>query len=322
MNLKEAIDCGRYTVFSKMGDENRNKHITIVNYIDQLASAASMDISSWNIFEIFGAGRGNNLITNRREINRLFFAKFRQEKAKQPVNELTLDAQVQKHLNDKAQELVTRQVQELAVRKDGDLRAARRLATQMDEKLASAFRLDQQVRALSNRLPDIGAQLQTIAAEGFWKYEQMQGGMLTLVTAGDVICNHINKSAGIDVRVNLGKFRAKLNLDNMNLRAESCVPRDENIFMKAGLPCHPHISSSICWGRSQSTVLDMLASCELVGAFRILANLLNDYDDEAPYASLSQYKQAFDNNARGITGEECYDDECPDEDDLDDDNEW
>lgn len=300
MNIKEVIDRGRYSIFSKMGDENRNKHIMIVNYIEQIASASSIDIGEWDLFEIFGANRGNNLITDKREINRRFFAKFREEKNSQPEEELTFEAAIQERLNDIARNVVGRQIQDLAIRKDMLMNVARRLSNQMNEKLTSAFALSQQINALSRRQPDIGAQIATIVAEGFWKYEGInEHNMLTMTTVGDVVCHHINKFAGIDIRVNLGKFRANLNLNNMTMSASAVDWGEDNIYRRAGLPCHPHVSNNICWGRSANSVHSMLAACELVDVFRIFANLLCDYCDENPYASICSYQDVFERNAHG-----------------------
>ena len=318
MNIKEVIDCGRYTIFSKMGDENRNKHVMIVNYIDQIASASSIDIGEWNIFELFGAGKGNNLITDRREINRRFFAKFREEKSNKPQEELSIEAAIQERLNNLARGIMERKLSDLAGRKDYEMRAAKRLSTQMTQKISEAFKLDQQIRIMANQQVDIGAQIATIVAEGFWKYEAItEDNVLKMVTTGDVVCNHINKAAGIDVRVNLGKFRAKLYINDMELTAESVVPYEQNIFRQADLPHHPHVNGSICWGRSQNTVIELLAACELVEVFRIFANLLCDYNDENPYAALVSYQRVIEQNAKGEKLRNPDEDDDEDDDDRD-----
>lgn len=299
MNIKEVVDCGRYTIFSRMGEDSRNKHIMIVNYIDQIASASSIDISDWNLFSIFGRGRGNHLITDKRDINRRFFAKFREIQNGLDPDRFSLEANVQARLNDQAREIMGRQLADFAHRKDHDLSQAKRLATQSEEKLSAAFALDQQIRVMSNRQIDIAAQVSTILAEGFWKYEELDGNKLILSTVGDVTCHQVNPNAGLDLHVNLGKYKAILDLSRMTLKATGLIDNhDDNIFSRHGLPWHPHIASNICWGRSKHTVMDLLASCELVEVFRIFANLLSDYCDDAPYCSLIAYQEVIDREER------------------------
>lgn len=294
MNLQQVVDGGNFSIFGRMGDDKRVRHIDIVRYIEHLASSTGIDISDWNILETFGKGVGNELHTNRREINRRFFNKYRQIQNENPPQAFTLEARIQEELDNAARQLVTQQIECAKIEHDNALSQAHRAYRRYLEQLAHAFERNQLIAGISRKTTDIGAQVKTIIQEGFWDYHSLEGTELTFITKNDVVCRHVNRSANIDIQVNLGKFRAIYDLrrgfvrvygheNNIDLRSDNSRGTDGLV--------HPHVSSGdICWGRSGQTANRLMSQCELPELFRLLANLLMDYCDDNPYAHLYSFR--------------------------------
>ena len=305
MNLKELVDCGRYTKFMRMGEEKRTKHIEIANFIDQLSGASGINIDNWDVYEIFGKGVGNELILDKREINRRFFAKFREMQNSVEPERFTLEANVQAIINDSARRRLTNAISRLHDNKSDALRKANRHMNEANDYVADAFMYDQEARAMANRPVDVGSQIATIIAEGFWRYAGLRGSELTLKTRENVRCHHVNRNAGVDIQVNLGNYLVIVNLERMMLKARH-VYGSSIRWQDYNLAPHPHVSrdGNICWGNSSDTVNHMLTSGELVEVLRLLANLLCDYHDENPYTPLASYKALVDSEAERIRSEQ------------------
>lgn len=298
MNIKEVVDSGRYKIFSRMGEENREKQIMIVNYIEQLASSTGINIDDWNIMEVFGTGTGNSLVTDKRAINRILFNKFKDRSVEEkPAGAGTVAPEAQQAINNLAETILNERKRELSDRLANCLGSTEERYRRYLRALSDAVKINMELAAMSTGTgPDISKEIETICATDFWNFEKATGNKITFVTAQDVVNTHKRPSAGLDISVNLGKFRATYDVECGNIRVE---PAGNNIWHREYT--HPHISAegSICWGNAGSTANNMLAAFKIADAFNLLASLLVTYSHENPYADLGSFYEKYQEARKG-----------------------
>jgi hypothetical protein len=299
MRLHEIVANGTYSIFSRMGDENRTKHLDVIRYIMQMAAATETDISEWNIMELFGTGRGNTMVQDRREINRRFLEKARENvRSSEPQDvELPDLDQLQAEVDHRMREALANNILQIRNNQRAVLQQAQSYYNHYIQHLSSAFQLENQMSALTRRNMNVADQIRQIVAGGFWVYETHANNIVTFHTRSEVVLTEVNRNLGINRRVNLGKFKAEIDLAAGQIWVDT---KSNNTVVGDGI-IHPHATTnSICWGNSSNTVHQKLLAYDFVGVMQLLANLLMDYNPDNPYASLYSFaeKQAFDNATR------------------------
>lgn len=261
---------------------------TTLNYIEQLASQTSTDISEWD-FTPFAACPPDD----RRAINKVFFH-LKDERA-QGLPAITIT--IQEVLADVAAE--TKKTTDARIKKlQGDHKAY------LDESLVRyasaqnflthAWNFKKEEYALTARGSDyILTDINRVIAQGFWEYHDYANGVLRLATKVECIMSETNKAAGIDRRVNMGKYLARLNVKTMSLELHRYL---QNPLAPKGPYHHPYVGTDgqICWGNAASTAARHLASGQVFEVLNLLISLLVTYTPEAtPYARLHEFDRCL-----------------------------
>lgn len=291
MKISEIMAGGSYTPFARMGSENRQKHIQVVQYIMTLAASTDADISEWNIYEIFGTGRGNTLYLDRRNINQRFLTKLKEVESSSPqeVQGANLPdlAQLQAEVNDQLRRALLTNIENFKRQQQEMLRQAGQYYERFMQHVVGASSVEKNIMSLTKRNLDIAEQIRGIVEGNFWVFDRIESNRyLFFVTRNDIINSHINRNLGINIRVNLGKYEVKIDLQNPNIWV---LPKSGNTRVRENI-IHPHVADVICWGNAANTVGEKLSKFDFVSVMRLLANLLMDYNDENPYASLYSFQ--------------------------------
>lgn len=289
MNLKQLIADGAYTIFAKMSGDNKIKQIESAQYIKQLSSVMEVDTDSWDIMSLFGTGRGNTLFLDKKEINKRFLIQTQKAAAEKLVaSDVDPEiARVHSIANGLILSSIVEKMRQIRIQRDKHMRDARSHARLEEAALIRAAGEENTIRALSKQEINFSEQIKTIIDNGFWKYIEFTGETLVFETANDINLSQINKAVGVDIRVNLGKFKARLNIRDSNL---SVFGAGSNTSVDDVL--HPHVDSGhICWGSAYDTYTNLMVGFNIAGTMQLLANLLCDYNELNPYRQLYAFKK-------------------------------
>lgn len=309
MNLKQITDNGKYPAFSRMTFDSKKEQIDTVDYIQAMAASAGVDIDHWNIIKVFGVGRGNKLIVDRREINKRLFARIAEDKKNQAENPLkALDESIFKDLP------VPRIVKNASVEdrlKDDKAKAESKMRSALftaKTQLANVVQAERQLMAMRGQHMDIPDQVRRIQAGGFWQFSHVDGSRLFFKTIQEVIVRHFSRRPSVDLTVNFGKFYAFI---DMNHGTEICLRPLSNNILVGGDILHPHgMLDGVCWGAAHERAYDMLRTMDYVGVMQLLANLLKDYNPHGPFAGIysfyrvRMYQAANEMKSKGSTNAE------------------
>lgn len=293
MNLREVVRSG-YKIFSRMNPEKQKAHILAVQYIELLANQTNTKMEPWDLLKVFGTGKGNELQTDKKEINKIFFARLEEIKAGVPAQVFALEERVTAEIDRLSRGLIDRETTRLRNSRDQEIRNAHDRMNQAQGYLTNAARFESEIMALERRESTIPAQICQIVQENFWDFHQLTGSNLELVTKNDVILTHKNPAANLDLRVNFGKLKTILNLQSMAL---SVLQHERNIVVSGYY--HPHISTgaSICWGTAAGVATQKLPKGEIADVLRLLASVLTNYNDSNPYINLARFQEFAKNDA-------------------------
>lgn len=146
--------------------------------------------------------------------------------------------------------------------------------------------------AVMDLIPTTGVteEVYKILELGFFKLESIAHNKLTFRTNA-VVCSHIDKSIGVDLRVPMGSYLIQIDL-------QSCTPRvyegEDNLQCWGNI--HPHVSSSneVCWGNAKNTYYKARAEFKLATIMIALYQILQTYNPESPYCPLVNFAFARD----------------------------
>lgn len=285
MKLTQLV-ADNFAAFSRMNPENREICISSVHYISNLANTNGVDISDWDIVELFGTGQGKLIRRDRREINKIFMTNMKTPKKPRQPKVASLD-----HLNDSLNGLISSSSDEReGVLTDRYLEyrdEAKNLYEEYLRQLRQAASIRRKMDHKKGAIDFVG-QIKQIVDDSFWSYHKFQDGALIFRTRDDIIVREVNKKANINLEVNLGKMEARFDVANCEMsvhKFENNVfdPYDHQLI-------HPHACDEVCWGSAAETAEEMSLALDLVNLMRLLANLLMDYCPDNPFATLHSFK--------------------------------
>lgn len=288
MKLHEIVDGGRYTVFKRMGAKSRARYVDTLKYIEFLASNTNTDINSWNIFEVFGTGKGKSLYIDKRRINQIFLETARNSDVGSSSAEAEF-ANIRAQINDACRQAMLENVRTQELHMQRILQRANSSYNSFMELVREASRLRDSLG--SNPANNIDQQLQTIVQSGFWKFKRViNGTVLEFHTANNVISSYRNRSARIDIDVNLGKFKVTVDIVNRVIHVGQLANNVHSDWYGNMGFYHPHINrnGNVCWGNSGGTVTNMFVNADYAGLMQLLATILVDFNPDNPYVQLGQ----------------------------------
>jgi len=291
MLFKDIIE-GRYRVFARMKEEERTRNIGVVKYIDLLASMAGVDIQLWDAHSLFSEGTGNKLIDGKNEINRRFFQEVDRLIASTPSTDIESDSftdEMKAAIKAAENRHVSSLIATEQARSEREMRNAMTSYSDYTRYVKLAAEANADVRRLSGQGSNIEEQVRQVHASAFWKFTGFtNNSKLRFRTKSDIVLNHRNLAAGVDITINFGRFEAVFNVSDFSLRAFGV---ERNVLVR-GYP-HPHIQGSaggICWGSATTAASLALAKCNFVEPLTLLATVLSSYNKESPYVSMEAFQ--------------------------------
>lgn len=128
-------------------------------------------------------------------------------------------------------------------------------------------------------------QLDRLLSEGFWEVGSDCGpSYFELVTKNDIVLKRVNKAAGINIEVNLGRFKAHVYANTNNF-----IPKvyEYKNNVKIGAKPHPHVAGgALCWGNIAEMVANANAKQDMYQVLRLVQELLLSYHDRNPFVPL------------------------------------
>lgn len=286
-----------------MTPEQKAANLSALNYVRTLASSANINISEWNILSIFGKEDGINLNTDKKSLNKLFFEKL--EKVKQEAKEAALKPEVIQ-----SQALEVEKIKKAFVEAAKRIRSAeintlknnvyqhednmRRAQATLDQALKAYQDINNKINALE-QVTDVDtkyvqalAGVERVIAAGLWVNPVYEDGFLYLNTKSNVMLHEINKTAKLELHVDLGQLAVRINVaSNMHF---DVIPYKNNLAVASYY--HPHVRTEgqICWGEAQTAAMKHIANLDLEKALTLLHSLINSYNPGSPYMPLARFK--------------------------------
>lgn len=295
ITLEEAFR-SNFSMFDGFELDQKNDQIRKINYIETITNALEKDLKGVNLFELFK--NENNLITaTDTEINEalLQFDRTNFNINIEPIviNELSVDDI--KKLADIYKSRFTEQKGRL----EGYITSRTRDASSYLSRYHTSMREASDYRNQLENLviqdsTNLVASVNEIIHDPRFEFLGFIGNndILRFKLREDVICTHKNRHAGIDMRLNFGKFEFRLNVNNgyelRILRLENNIDR--------GSYYHPHINSEgqICLGNMTELFEDARSQGNLLQMMEVGYQVITNYNPDSPYVSLADFVEVSD----------------------------
>jgi len=261
-------------------------------YIEQLAAMVNQSdtIKTWDLDSIFSVM--GDWPSDRNEINRIFFETLNKgpavlidvapmipPSATQSIKD-SLPVML-KHRTDELKQMVSRRRNQIVAYFDA-----------AESELEGLTRARRELDALNGSPPkDPSPQFEAVIRSGLYKFESWSQNdtSITLSNASPFILSETIKKSGVDMRVNLGFFKVKINLRSNRLTVS---PLKENVCVNSYY--HPHISASnqVCWGNAAQTSVDLMTEGRYEEMLNLLISALTNYNPGNPYIGLYEFVRA------------------------------
>jgi hypothetical protein len=283
-------------IFARQTDEQLKANIDSLDYITKLAKSTNINVFTWNIVDLFADKKNKKqsleLIKDKNEINKIFFTysdsiqntpnaelELIEKTVKNSINVLDL-----KLVNDKKQKL-----QRLIEIKTNEMSTYNNYIMNNISSIVSARQ--EMLKIVDVNIKDkIISDVIEILKGGFYEFHELNGYNLILVTKDSIINTYKNINEGIDLTLNLGKFKIIYNLEIFTLKV---YPHENNYTVSSFY--HPHVNDSgeVCWGNVSVRASELLANAEIKEALNLLSVLLTTYNPDNPYRTLAQFNDVI-----------------------------
>jgi hypothetical protein len=263
-------------------------------YIEKLAAMTSTKIDGWNIIETFGVSADTlSVTTDRGEINKRFFAKREAQPVVQPLvtTKFTLPQEMLAKIDKVYSDRVAQRKREVEERLILHKRNADTHNNRLHESLLQIRETQRQIDeiGLADDKADFTQEVEAVCNSSFWELWDCTTQSIEWVSRGDLLLEQVNKSAKIDIKVNLGRVRVRLSPNTLDLRV---LPHWNNLHDSRRF--HPHVygDGRICWGSAEGEYHELLPKLKISKIMDTLANLLSKYNPDSPINSLGHYVSA------------------------------
>jgi hypothetical protein len=295
--------------------EEKMKNLSALNYIKTIANSSNIDISAWDILEVFGREDKRGLELDKKTLNKLFFAKVQSSLNPPTTEETKTETKTEGVIAENA----VASTEDLTALKNAVAIAYERTKTtaieaQKKNTKSAKDNMDQyyrnfleyernyisglrQVKLLESTIKDgsekyiegIILNLRKVIDKGIWINPVFDENYLYLNTKTNVVLHDVNKSANLDLHLDVGQLAVRINLKN-NF-ALSVIPYKGNI--QSGAMFHPHVNSegTPCWGDAQNIAVKAIADYDFEKALTLLHTLLHTYNPGSPYINLANLKE-------------------------------
>lgn len=280
-----------YSLFNRFNSDKRQELIQSVEYINSVASDTATPIKDWDITSIFGirSEGTNELIIDRREINRRFWAKADEVRAERPpaANVEDLGADIQERLSTVANRQAANVKASLENSIASHLRAHNDYAGRAQRELASMAAQRLELAGISNEPLNLTGEVTAILSNGFYTLqpERCRGDIISFTTP-NIVCDYNERNEATPPAVDMGMYLVEFNIAENRLSVRG-FSRNRN---KDGY-LHPFLSGGgICWGNQSNLIGEHLRHYRWSAVFGLLETLLTKYDaNSSPYMPLEEF---------------------------------
>ncbi len=272
--------------------------IVNLHYVEHLAMQTGQSVDNWDTTPFLKVPAGD-----KKALNKLFFSNS-QEKQDAPK---TLDPS----LLESIQKLAVLRLESTREIRKRDLKATiQRYVSEvndysdgMNRKMAEALKFRDQLALIDNvdTHSQIPKRIEKILQSNFWDFKGLNGPKLEMITRNNIILSEVNAEAGINRRVDMGKYLARLNFEFGSITVHA---HESNVLRESYY--HPYVkyNGDICWGNAKETVTKKILENAWDDVFSLLEALLTTYSPSAtPYIRLHEF-------AEGPPEQEDLCDEC------------
>ncbi len=289
MNIAE-IKSNSYKVFARQGEENRAHNVIALQYIEDLASKAGINIYTWDLVELFKdkTKRSTHFIRDRKEINRIFFEYYEVYKA--TIGDRL--AKAEREMRSTVKNGINRRKEELIAEKTRILKDWQNAAVikhkEAEDRIARAWSTHNEILAIEGNDTNIVEDIMQVITEGFYELHSFDGVFVKLATKTDLILTEVNKSAGINRRVNLGRLLITISIVDYKI---GVFPLERNIIVNNHV--HPYVSGvgGVCWGTASGQWEKLHKEFKTKEILNLLASILQNYvSDSTPWCALETFE--------------------------------
>ncbi len=283
-------------VFPRQSEDQRKANLESVKYIHSLSKQSQVNISTWNINELFkdpaNKKQSLELIKNRNDINRIFFSEYERRQSDKSIEVSGAVNAIRSQLANASETIKQKRLQQLQREVDYIARdGLPNYLSRIDGYIKQINGYRKQMDALNglNTTDRIVSDMEEVLASGFFQFFDLNDSRLRLTTTNDIVMTQKNPLANLDITVNLGKFYVTLSFEDTKLEV---TPMENNVFFNGMY--HPYVSSNgrVCFGDGEPMAVDYRMKMNLKGLFTLLQAILTTYSDSTPYARLTDLHHA------------------------------
>jgi len=257
----------------------------LYGYIEVMAKSLEKDITNRDLKEIFPYNKSNKLTCNENEITEILLKLEDIKKEEFNFSELQKENIIKSSEN-----FYNKQKDNI----QSDLNALKStLSRKMQEVDEYMSQIVDKRKEYENMTDNVSGQmlerLKGVDASK-WNLCKIQGDYIYFTTKEEIVLTHIKKAAGINLRMNFGKFKVSVNMKIMNLEIKeykgNFTSDDEGYY-------HPHVDScgDVCWGNLNNLRLEACENLDYGKLLEACYLLLTTYNDNSPYLSLAEFCQ-------------------------------
>lgn len=284
MEFQTVVADNYKTARESWGEESLNT----IRYIEFMASTMRKDISKWDFTDFMTTN--NKPYVDKSKINKIFTDKAmatdrNSASASLTCKPFTFDQDVTNKLLELTK---TRGNNDLASWKSQIATIQTNMDSYLNNIRTQATNLRDFQRKINSHVAvgntELVSQVEKVCSEGFWSFLGISGNNVELRTVNELVLTYHNKTAGINISVNLGRFKLQINFDSL-------IPTIHSFSNNINLGYfHPHVSRSvICWGELGNSLQAMVNRGEIGNILRLTQTLITSYNPASTFMDIERF---------------------------------
>ena len=289
--ILDEVFKSNFSIFDTYEDVVKNDQIKTITYIELMSHELEKNLAGIDLFKVFP--HINGIITStENEINAILIdydrSKFLTEP--DPIHEVyEMTPEQIESVSNSYQTTFDGKRRELNDNIRSYLSNAQNRLRQYNSYMSELVSSRQELESLA--LPDATPMLENLKkvfADPRWKFKRFSNNNSTLefIFTDEIINTHINANAGVNLRVNLGKFGFKVKINsgfNFKITYEGDNIRVGDIY-------HPHVSDNqLCLGNMSELWTEGVQSQDIFSLCNIAFQIMTNYNDSDPFSPLVNF---------------------------------
>lgn len=292
-----------YDIFD---DAGRKKQFVVraLNYIDQLGALTGIDISDWNVIDIFKDPESdkNLIFTDKNKINELFFKALSTEKTKEkPKSNLTKD-QTDK-LQNVFKTMFKTKYNNLKRVVDEKMNNANNAYHNYMDYMGQARDNQEKLDATKDSTSEMIEKIDSVIADPFWELTGNIGNDYVEFKTQEIVLTHVDEGQKIDMTVPMGRFVVRAHIGHSTPHVK-CYAYDsvytdskqKNMILSAqNALYHPHVdrAGTMCFGNMMNDYNKAIKDGDLEKVMGFCKLVLNKFYPDNPFIMLYRFRDEY-----------------------------